>query len=91
MVKYGEKYCLHLCRKRVCLALERFLDLDYVSVLKYDLGPQKPHFRPLVQNILLQNKNKLFSGYVDVVCLSLIRTVLSTQYSHNNIQNEIRK
>lgn len=38
--------------KEFCKALERFYEHDFVSVIKHDLGPAKPHFRFLVRNVL---------------------------------------
>lgn len=32
--------------KGFCIALIRFYDLDFVSVIKHDLGPANSHFLP---------------------------------------------
>lgn len=39
-----------------CIALERFYDIDFLSVIKHVLGPKKPHFRTLARNLLLNVK-----------------------------------
>lgn len=53
-VKYGEKIVIAPLPEGFCIALELFNDLDFVYVIKHNLGPAKPTFDPRYEMYLAQ-------------------------------------
>lgn len=65
------KVNLYLYRKGI--ALERVYDLDFVSAIKHYLGSERPHFRPLLRNVLLERIPN-FSTPKEVIVCKMLRT-----------------